>query len=115
MNAPNGLQSDIETLQILTQQESEKQEFAGKRDSNNIKYPVKIKNIHKIKKKNNSISIGVFGYENKGKHTMYVSRRCCEEKYMDLLLIEEERKGHYVCGRTLFFGLVYKLLVQKKY
>ena len=34
MNAPNGLQSDIETLQILTQQDSEKQECAGKRDSN---------------------------------------------------------------------------------
>ena len=46
---------------------------------------------------------------------MYVSRRCCKEKYIDLLLIEEERKGHYVCGRKLFFGLVYKLLVQKKY
>ena len=51
MNAPNGLQSDIETLQILTQQESEKQECAGKRDSSNIKYPLKIKKIHKIKKK----------------------------------------------------------------
>ena len=50
-----------------------------------------MRDIHKIEKKN-SIGIGVFGYENKGKHPIYVSKICCE----DLLLIGEEGKRHYV-------------------
>ena len=39
-------------------------DFAKKRDFKDKKCPVKIRNIHKIEKKN-SISIGVFGNENK--------------------------------------------------
>ena len=60
-----------------------------------IKFPVKIRDTHKIEKKN-SISISVFDYENKEKHPVYVSKKCCEEKHVDLLLIGKERKGHYV-------------------
>ena len=45
-------------------------------------FPVKIGDIHKIEKKN-SIGISVFGYENKEKHPVYVSLKCCEEKYLD--------------------------------
>ena len=62
-------------------------EFTQKLDFKNIKFPVKIRDIHKIEKKNNSIGISIFGYENKEKHTIYVSKKCCEEKYVDLLLI----------------------------
>ena len=55
--------------------------------------PVKVRDIHKIEKKkknsnNNSICISVFNYENKDKHSMCLSKRCCEEKHVDLLLIE---------------------------
>ena len=50
-----------------------------------IKFPVKISDIHKIKKEN-SVGISVFGYENKEKHPNYVSKVFCEEKYVDLLL-----------------------------
>ena len=52
---------------------------------------VKIKDIHKIEKKN-PIGISVFGYENKEKHPIYVSKKCCEEKHVDLLLMGEEEK-----------------------
>ena len=56
-------------------------------------------------------------------------KKCCEEKHVDLLLIEEDKR-HYVLikdfntftydntlhrGRKHIFVIVYKLLVQKKY
>ena len=44
---------------------------------------VKIRNIHKIEKKN-SISISVFGYENIKKHQIYASKIFREEKHIDL-------------------------------
>ena len=64
------------------------------------KYPVKIRDIHKIEKKN-SISISDFGYENKKKRPIYVSKKCCEEKHIVLLLIGEERKRHYAFIKDL--------------
>ena len=69
--------------------------FVRKLDFKNIQFSVKGRDIHKIEK-NNSISINVFGYENKGKHAIYVSKKCREEKHVDLLLIGEEGKRHYV-------------------
>ena len=44
----------------------------------------------------NSVVISVFGYENKVKHVINVSQKCCEEKHVDLLLIGGEGKRHYV-------------------
>ena len=38
-----------------------------------INVPVRIKDLHKIEKKN-SIGIGVFDYENKGKYLIYISK-----------------------------------------
>ena len=58
----------------------------------NKKFPV---NIHKIEKQN-SIEASVFGYENKEKHPIYLSKKCFEEKYADSLLIGEEEKRHYI-------------------
>ena len=49
-----------------------------------MKFPVKIRDIHKIEKRN-SIDISAFGYENKEKYPIYVSRKYCEEKHVDLL------------------------------
>ena len=80
--------------------------------------------------KKNSISISVFGYENKEKHPIHVSKKCCEEKHIDLLLIGEEGKRHYALikdfntfiydhalhhGKKHFVLIACKLLVQKKY
>ena len=70
-------------------------DFAIKRDFKDIRFTVKIKDIHKIEKKN-SIGISVFGYENEENHPIYVSKKCCEEKHVDLLLIGKEGKTHYV-------------------
>ena len=95
------------------------------------KFPVKIIDIHKIEKKN-SIVISVFAYENKEKYSIYVSKKCYEEKHFDSLLKGEEDKRHYerhfsknlihVCmvihyivEENIFIAFVYKLLVQKKY
>ena len=50
------------------------QDFPKKLNFKDIKFPVKIKNIHKIEK-TNAIGISVFGYENKEKHTVYVSKK----------------------------------------
>ena len=58
-----------------------------------MKFPVKIRDIHKIEKKN-SIGITVFGYENKEKYPIYVLKKCCEEKHVDALLIGEGEKKH---------------------
>ena len=59
---------------------------AKKLDFKDIKFPVKVRDIHKIEKKN-SIDISVFGYENKEKYPIYVSKQCCKEKHVDLKLI----------------------------
>ena len=66
--------------------------FPKRLDFKDIKFPVKIRDIHKIKKKN-FIGISALDYE---KHLIYVSKKCCEEKHADLLLIGEEGKRHYV-------------------
>ena len=63
-------------------------DFAKRLNFKNIKFPVKIRDIQK-QEKMNSIGISVFGYENKGKYPIYVSKNCCEEKHVDLLLIGE--------------------------
>ena len=67
--------------------------FAKKVDFKGINIPVKVRDIHKIAKKN-SIGINVFGSENTDKW-IYISKRICEEKHVDLLLIGEEGKRHY--------------------
>ena len=45
-------------------------DFAKKLDFKDIKFPVIIRDIHKIEKKN-STGISVFGYENKEKHPIF--------------------------------------------
>ena len=49
-------------------------DFAKKLDFKDIKFPVKIRDIHKIEEKY-SIGISVFGYENKEKFPIYVSKK----------------------------------------
>ena len=69
-------------------------EFAKKRDLKGIKFPVKIRDIHKIEK-NNCIGLRFFNYQNKEKNRIYVSKKCCKEKHVYLLLTEEEGKRQY--------------------
>ena len=58
-------------------------EFSKRLDFEDIKFPVKTRDIHKIGKKSTGISI--FGYENKKKYSSYVLKACCKEKNVDLL------------------------------
>ena len=70
-------------------------DFEKKLDFKDINFPVEIKNIQKIEKKN-SIGISAFGYENKEKHPINVLKNFCEDKHVDLLLVDEREKKHYV-------------------
>ena len=81
-------------------------DFAEKLDFKDIKSPIKVRDIHKIEKKN-SISISVFGYQIKEKHPIYVSKIRCEEKDVDLLLVEEKGKINYVLIKD-FNRFIYK-------
>ena len=69
-------------------------DFAKGLDFKDNKFRGKIRDIHKIESKN-SISISVFGYENKEKHPIYVPKQCCEEKHVDSLLIGKRKKRTY--------------------
>ena len=63
-------------------------DFSKRLEFKEINFPVKITDIHKLEKKN-VMGISVFGYENKEKHPIYVSKECCGEKHVDLLLIKD--------------------------
>ena len=89
-----------------------RQRFCKKIDFKGIKFPVKIRDIRKIERKN-LISISVFSYENKEKYPMQVLKKCFEKKYVDLLFIGEEGKRHFafikvfnrfMYGQTLHCG-----------
>ena len=75
--------------------------FGKEIDFKDIKFPVKVGEFRKIETKN-SIGISVFGYKNKEKHPIYVSKKCCEEKNVNLLLIEEKGKRHYVLIKDFY-------------
>ena len=53
--------------------------FGKKLDFKDIKFSVKIRDIHKIEK-TNSTGISFFGYKNMEKYQIYVSKQSCEEK-----------------------------------
>ena len=74
--------------------------FAKRLDFKDKTFPVKTRDIHKIEKKN-SIGISVFGYENKVKYPIYESKKCCEKKHVDLLLIGQGEKKH-LCSYQRF-------------
>ena len=59
-----------------------------------IEFSVSIKQIPKIEDQNN-ISINMIGYKNKNRFPLYVSKKVTETT-LDLLLIWEEEKQHYV-------------------
>ena len=47
-------------------------------------------------KKKNSVAIRVFVYKNNEEYAIYVPKQCREEKVVDLVLIGEKGKMHYV-------------------
>ena len=72
MNYLNGVLLDIYILKIIFQSELEKStKILQESLILKAKFPVKVRDIHKIEKKN-SISISVVGYEKKKKYPIYV-------------------------------------------
>ena len=69
--------------------------YGDKLDFEDIKLSVKFRDIHQIERKK-PIDISVSDYENKKKYPISVSQNCCEDKHVDLLLIEERDKKYYV-------------------
>ena len=56
-------------------------EFSKRLDFKDTKFPVKIRDIHKIEEKN-SIGIGALGYENNEKHPIYVSKNVAKKNML---------------------------------
>ena len=76
-------------------------DFSKRLDFKNIKFPVKIRGIHKIEKKN-FIGISVSGFLNKEKYPIYLSTKLRKEEHVDvfsvnMLLVEDkERKTMFL-------------------
>ena len=68
--------------------------YIGQLDYSNIEFPVTVKQINKIEKQNN-IRINLFGYEEKQKFPIYISKEKYQD-HMELLLITEDENKHYV-------------------
>ena len=69
-------------------------QYIEKLDYSSIEFPVTVKQINKIEKQNN-ISINLFGYEEKQKFPIYISKEKYQD-HMELLLITEGENKHYV-------------------
>ena len=55
--------------------------FPKRPDFMGISFPVKIRDVHQIEKMN-SVDISVFGYENKEKHPIYVSKNVAKKNML---------------------------------
>ena len=69
-------------------------QFIEKLDYSSIEFPVTVKQINKIEKQNN-ICINLFGYEEKQKFPIYISKEKYQD-HMELLMITEGENKHYV-------------------
>ena len=68
--------------------------YIDKLNYTGIEFPVTVKQINKIEKQNN-ICINLFGYEEKQKFPIYISKEKFTD-HMELLLITEGENNHYV-------------------
>ena len=69
-------------------------QYIKKLDYSSIEFPVTVKQINKIEKQNN-ICINLFGYEEKQKFPIYISKEKYQD-HMELLLITKGKNKHYV-------------------
>ena len=86
-------------------------EYIDKLDYSGITFPITIKQIDRIKKKNN-IRINVFSYEEKQPYPIYVSKEKYED-HMELLIITKDENQHYVLIKD-FNKFMYKQTKHKE-
>ena len=93
MNPLNGVWSDTQIMQIITQQELQKlaKVLLKNLTLKTWNFQSKLETPQNREKKN-PIGSG-FGYEDKENHPIYVSNKCCQEKRVDLSLIGEGEKS----------------------
>ena len=84
-------------------------DYISKLDYSEIEFPVTIKQVNKIEKKNN-IRINVFGYEEKQLFPIYISKESFED-HMELLLITGESE-EFVMGKPTNEDLSAGLVLQ---
>ena len=65
-----------------------------------IKFPMKVKDISKFERQNPTISINLFGYEEKELFPVYITERK-KEQHVNLLLISNNDTTHYCLIRNL--------------
>ena len=99
--------------------------FWGEFHFEDIKFPVTIRDIHKIAKKN-PITISVFDYENKEKNIksmcqkktcwFIIDRRKMQKAmFLSKILIHSCMIIHYIAEENIFAVIIYHILVQKNY
>ena len=102
-------------------------DFAKKLDFKHINFPVKIRDILEIKKKN-SIGIGVSGHENKEKTSILYIKKMLRRRIYWSILDMRRRQKHYVLikdntscmiilyieEKNIFAVNVYKLLLLRR-
>ena len=81
-------------LQTTIQEKLERLATDIETDFKDINIPVKVRDIHKIERKN-FIGICVFHYKDKEKYPVFVPKKCCEDKHSDLLLTAEAEKNRF--------------------
>ena len=69
-------------------------------NASGIEFPMKVKNISKFEKQNSTISINLFGYEEKELFPVYITERK-KEQHVNLLLILNNDTTHYCLVRNL--------------
>ena len=86
-------------------------EFAKKIDFKDVNIRVKARVIHKMQTKK-FIGISIFGYGNKGKYAICESKKRCENKHVDLLIIGKGEKEYYVLIKD-FNTLMYDYVLHR--
>ena len=90
-------------------------DFARQLDFKDIKFPFKVRNIHKIVRKN-SIGISVFGYESKDEERNMLIYYQYKKKERDKIFLSKILIRSCASWKKVFFIMfVYSLLVQKNY
>lgn len=75
---------------------SDYEPFEHELNMNDLNYPVTIDQIKKFEKQNHSISVNVFGFEDK--HVLPLRITKCQNRahHIDLLLLQSETESQYV-------------------